>query len=114
MESPGALTEFLFSEHLGSWCATFMSPLGDHDVMTGALDGEVMILDQPVVRGRPGVGARVTFRDVRASSFDSDFLVSADGGETWRVEFTMHYERLRPVNTSTRGWSSNCTYPPPR
>lgn len=93
MESTGALTQFVYAEHLGLWKATFLSPLGDHDVLEGKCVEGAMVLEQSVVRDRPEAIARTTFRDVTPTRFYSDFMSSEDGGETWTTEFTMLYVR---------------------
>lgn len=92
----GAETNRSFLVHVrppGEWRQTWISARGHHDVLTGGLRDGALILDQPVLRDRPGSIGRLVYRNVTTDSFEAHWEVSTDAGITWNLEAPIHFQR---------------------
>lgn len=90
---PYSMTVVNFEPNSKKWHMTWMSTEGHHDVLTGGLEGEALVMHQKVVREAPGSIGRWILSDVHKNYFSADWQLSADKGKTWSSESQMTFWR---------------------
>jgi len=91
---PASMTVVVFEPNTQKWHMTWMSNQGHHDVLTGTLQGDKIVMMQPVVREQEGAIGRWTMHDITANSFATDWELSMDGGKTWNMESAITHKRV--------------------
>lgn len=77
------------------WKQTWVDDAGGYLDFVGTFsDGRMRLSRTTEVQG-VAIDQRMTFRDIRENSFDWDWEVSRDGGDTWEMRWQIHYERRR-------------------
>ena len=90
---PYSMTVVNFEPTTKKWHMTWMSTEGHHDVLTGGLEGDAMVMHQKIVREAPGSIGRWVIQDIRKNYFTTDWQLSADKGKTWNSESQMTFWR---------------------
>ncbi len=83
----------VYDANAGVWKQTWVDDSGGYLDFTGGMEGDRMILGRDAVVGGKNVKQRMVFFNIKDSSFDWDWEVSTDGGETWLTRWQIHYER---------------------
>ena len=86
---PNSMTVVNYNPTTKKWHMTWMSTEGHHDVLTGGLEGNAMVMHQKVVREAPGSIGRWVIKDIRKNAFTTDWQLSSDNGKTWSSESQM-------------------------
>lgn len=77
----------------GVWRQTWVDNSGAYlDFEGGFADGK-MILSRETVRNGETVKQRMVWHNIAEDSFDWNWEMSKDGGETWNVAWAIRYER---------------------
>lgn len=90
---PYSMTVVNYEPTTKKWLMTWMSTEGHHDVLTGGLEGDALVMHQKVVREAPGSIGRWVITDISKNYFATDWQLSADKGKTWNSESQMTFWR---------------------
>ncbi len=93
---PQSMTLAVFDPTSGQWNMTWTSTAGHHDILVGNMDDKgQMVMNQKVLRDRPGDIGKWILRDIYKNHFMADWMTSKDGGKTWNTEAVMEYKRFQ-------------------
>lgn len=83
----------LYDRRAGKWRQVWVDNSGGWlDFEGGFADGRMVLSREAVVGGQRRL-QRMTYYNIARDSFDWDWEVSTDGGQTWRLQWRIHYKR---------------------
>ena len=82
-----------FNTSSGKWQQTWVDNSGGYlDLVGGMEDGKMILSRTATVQGKP-VMQRMVFYNVEDNELDWNWERSDDGGETWGMVWSIHYQR---------------------
>lgn len=84
-----------YSPQRGQWRQTWVDSQGGYlDFVGGFADGKMVLQREGMRNGKP-VLQRMTWYNITPDSLDWDWEASEDGGQTWTLNWQIHYTRRR-------------------
>ena len=82
-----------FNKQLGKWQQTWVDNNGAYLDFVGGMEGGRMVLQREAVREGKAFLQRMVFYNISADALDWNWERSVDGGESWQVQWQIHYAR---------------------
>ena len=89
----------VFSKNYKVWQQTWIDNQGGYIALTGGMQGDSMVLitaEHIVPASMSTTGKminRMVYHNIKTNSFDWDWEASTDGGNTWKNNWHIHYDR---------------------
>lgn len=82
-----------FNKQMGQWQQTWVDNNGAYLDFVGGMEGERMVLAREAVREGKSFLQRMVFYNIGADALDWNWERSLDEGESWEVQWQIHYAR---------------------
>jgi hypothetical protein len=77
------------------WHQTWVDNQGGYIPLAGVFGEGKMTLQTLPFPKRPKTANRMVFHDIKPDSFDWDWESTSDGGKTWKLQWHLHYSRVK-------------------
>jgi hypothetical protein len=79
----------------GRWKQTWVDNEGGYLDFVGEFNNGQMVLRREAVRNGKKILQRMVWKNISANELDWSWESSTDGGETWQVNWPIHYKRMQ-------------------
>ena len=87
----------IFDTRAGKWKQTWVDNEGGYLDFVGEFkDGQMILVRDAVRPDGTKVIQRMVFKNITADELDWSWEASTDGGNTWQVNWPIHYKRNKP------------------
>lgn len=84
----------VFNGQTGQWQQTWVDNQGSYLDFKGGMVGDKMILSrETTIEGQP-MQQRMVWQNIQTDALDWSWERSDDGGQTWTVQWTIHYQHI--------------------
>ncbi|HXE76407.1 MAG TPA: DUF1579 family protein [Candidatus Xenobia bacterium] len=92
-----------FNRRTGKWQQTWVDNFGSYLDFAGEFkDGRMVLVREAVAPDGKHFLQRMVWKNIQPDSLDWSWERSDDGGQSWRVLWPIHYQRVRSPGTTNR------------